>query len=241
MALDRKLWESHLTRFHAPRWFCPRCSKGHLVLQAESVFFRPSGAAYALLDEEPEDRGNDLELRFSAMLQCDYRGCQETATVSGVGQEKATHESGHRELYVVLFPRFISPSSHLFTLPAAIPAPVAKLIESAFALSWGDYEACLNRVRVCLELLLDGLHIPRSAQKAGRKNTLTLHRRVELRRQRYRLQNRISWQQSTSATLVVTTVNSRAPTHLIFSTYSKLSLLHSTESTRPSIALRRRL
>ena len=180
MAIDRKLWESHLTRFHAPRWLCPRCGKGHLVLQAESVFFRPSGAAYALLDEDPEDRGNDLELRFSAMLQCDYRGCQETATVSGVGREKATHESGHRELYVVLFPRFISPSPHLFTLPAAIPAPIAKLIESAFALSWGDYEACLNRVRVCLEVLLDGLRIPRSTQKAGRRNTLTLHRRVEL-------------------------------------------------------------
>ena len=180
MALNRALWESHLTRFHAPRWLCSRCRKGHLVLQPESVFFRPSGDAYAQLDEDPEDRGNGLELRFSAMLQCDYRGCQDTATVVGVGEEKATYESGHRELYVVLLPRFISPSPHLFALPSATPAPVARLIESAFVLSWGDYEACLNRVRVCLEVLLDSLHIPRSATKAGRRNALTLHRRIEL-------------------------------------------------------------
>lgn len=180
MPLDHSLWESHLTRFHAPRWLCPRCGKGHLVLHPESVFFRPTGEAYARLDEDPEDRGNNLELRFSATLQCDYRACQETAAVAGIGQEKETYELGHRELYVVLFPRFISPSPHLFAIPTATPASIADLIKSAFVLSWGDYEACLNRVRVCLEMLLDRLRIPRSAMKAGRRNPLTLHRRIEL-------------------------------------------------------------
>ena len=33
---------------------------------------------------------------------------------------------------------------------------------------------------MCLEMLLDGLRIPRSAIKAGRRNILTLHRRIEL-------------------------------------------------------------
>jgi hypothetical protein len=180
MPLDRSLWETHLTRFHAPRWLCPRCSKGHLVLYPESVFFRPSGEAYARLVEDPSDRGNDLELRFSATLQCDNPACQETAAVAGIGQEKETYEQGHRELYVVLFPRFISPSPHLFSIPNATPASIADLIKSAFVLSWGDYEACINRVRVCLEMILDGLRIPRFAMKAGRRNPLTLHRRIEL-------------------------------------------------------------
>lgn len=180
MPLDRTLLESHLTRFHAPRWLCPRCCKGHLVLHPESVFFRPSGEGYARLDEDPEDRGRDLELRFSATLQCDYRVCQETAAVAGRGEEKETYEHGHRELYVVLFPQFISPSPHLFLIPTATPTAIVELIKSAFVLSWGDYEACLNRIRVCLEVLLDGLRIPRSVIKAGRRNQLTLHRRIEL-------------------------------------------------------------
>lgn len=119
MAINRELWQSHLTRFHAPRWLCPRCGKGHLVLKPEAVFFLPSGAAYAQLEEDPEDRGNDLELRFSALLQCDFKACEETASVAGVGDEKSTLESGHRELYVVLFPRFISPSPELFPIPPA--------------------------------------------------------------------------------------------------------------------------
>lgn len=180
MPIDRTLWNSHLTRFHAPRWLCPRCGKGHLVLHPESVFFRPSGDGYTRLDEDPEDRGRDLELRFSATLQCDYRACQETAVVAGRGEEKEAYELGHRELYVVLFPKFISPSPCLFQIPTAIPAAIAALIKSAFVLSWGDYEACLNRIRVCLEMLLDALRIPRSALKSGRRNPLTLHRRIEL-------------------------------------------------------------
>lgn len=180
MPVDRTLWESHLTRFHAPRWLCPRCGKGHLVLHPESVFFRPSGDGYARLDEDPEDRGRDLQLRFSATLQCDYRACQEVAAVAGRGEEKETYELGHRELYVVLFPQFISPSPCLFQIPTATPAAIAELIKSAFVLSWGDYEACLNRIRICLEMLLDAVRIPRSALKAGRRNPLTLHRRIEL-------------------------------------------------------------
>lgn len=180
MPVNRTLWESHLTRSHAPRWLCPRCGKGHLVLHPESVFFRPSGGGYARLEEDPEDRGRDLELRFSATLQCDYRACQETAAVAGRGEEKETYEFGHRELYVVLFPQFISPSPHLFKIPTATPAVIAELIKSAFVLSWGDYEACLNRIRVSLELLLDVLRIPRSVLKASRRNPLRLHRRIEL-------------------------------------------------------------
>jgi Domain of unknown function (DUF4145) len=180
MSLDRDLWLSSLTRFHAPRWLCPRCRQGHFVLQPESVFFRPSGEAYAQLEQDPEDRGNDLELRFSAMLQCDNRTCQETATIAGVGEEKSTYETGHHELYVVLYPKFISPSPNLFQIPAATPACIVTMAKSAFVLSWGDYEACLNRVRSCLELLLNNLRIPRSALKAGKRKLHTLHRRIEL-------------------------------------------------------------
>ena len=65
-------------------------------------------------------------------------------------------------------------------IPIATPAAIAELIKSAYVLSWGDYEACLNRIRVCLEMLLDALRIPRSALKAGRRNPLNLHRRIEL-------------------------------------------------------------
>lgn len=180
MPIDRALYESHLIRFHAPRWLCPLCGKGHFVLLPKSVFYLPSAKGYARLTEDPEDRGRDLELRFSAMLQCDYQGCQETAAVSGVGQEKETYDLGHRELYVEFSPRFISPSPHLFPIPTATPAPIVELAKSAFVLSWGDYEACLNRIRLCVEMLLDGLRIPRFATKPGKRNRLKLHQRIEL-------------------------------------------------------------
>ncbi|TAJ76735.1 MAG: DUF4145 domain-containing protein [Gallionellaceae bacterium] len=69
---------------------------------------------------------------------------------------------------------------HLFTIPAATPVAVSSLIESAFVLSWGDYESCLNRVRTCLELILDGLHIKRFTVKNGRRERLSLYARIKL-------------------------------------------------------------
>jgi hypothetical protein len=150
------------------------------VLQPKSVFFLPSGEGYARLEIDPEDRGRDLEFRFSATLQCDYSACQESTAVAGRGEEKETYELGHRELYAVLFPQFINPSPNLFPIPLGTPVGIVELIKSAFVLSWGDFEACLNRIRMCLEMLLNELRIPRYAIKANRRNLLTLHRRIEL-------------------------------------------------------------
>lgn len=152
------------------------------MLVLNSFFFLPSGAGYARLSEDPEDRGRDLELRFSAFLQCDNKACNETASVAGVGQEKEEDYPGSLPSYYgVFFPRFVSPSPHLFAIPATTPAAVASLIESAFVLSWGEYEACLNRIRTCLELILDGLRIKRFIiSRKGRRARLSLDKRIEL-------------------------------------------------------------
>jgi hypothetical protein len=180
MPIDRDLWQLPLTRFHAPRWPCPRCAKGHFVLQQKSVFFRPSGDSYAYLEQDPGGRGNDLELRFSAMLQCDNSSCQETAAIVGVGKERSTYETGTFELYQEFYPKFISPSPNLFQIPTTTPPGIVHLAKSAFNLSWGDYEACLNRIRSCLELLLNELRIPRYRRKPGKRTLHTLHKRIEL-------------------------------------------------------------
>lgn len=98
--------------------------------------------------------------------------------VAGVGQEKETDDPGDRQLYAVLFPQFISPSPHLFQIPTATPALIVDLIRSAFVLSWGDYEACINRVRTCMERLLDSIKIRRFSINKGKRNRLTLHDRI---------------------------------------------------------------
>ena len=68
----------------------------------------------------------------------------------------------------------------MFFIPVRAPIKLRSQIESAFVLSWGDYDACLNRLRLCLETLLDLLKVPRSLTRKGKRNKLTLHRRVEL-------------------------------------------------------------
>lgn len=150
------------------------------MLAQKSVFFLPSAEGYVRLSEDPQDRGNDLPLRFSAFAQCDNKACDETASIAGIGYERTINETGHPELFQEFFPRYLNPSPELFIVPVRTPVNLRSQIESAFVLSWGDYEACLNRVRLCLEILLDLLKIPRSSTKNGRRTGLTLHRRVEL-------------------------------------------------------------
>ena len=151
------------------------------MLVLNSFFFLPSGAGYARLSEDPGDRGRDLELRFSAFFQCDNKACNETASVAGVGQEKEEEDPGSLpRYYEVFFPRFVSPSPHLFAIPAVTPAAITSLIESAFVLSWGDYEACLNRVRMCLESILDEQRVNRFAIRKGERKPIILHERIGL-------------------------------------------------------------
>lgn len=150
------------------------------MLEQKSVFFLPSGDGYVRLFKDPEDRGSDLPLRFSAFVQCDNNACQETASVAGIGQEKTTDEYGRPELYHEFFPQYLNLSPELFMVPGDTPDGLRSQIRSAFVLSWGGYEACLNRVRVCLETLLDLLKVPGSSTKNRKCTPITLHRRVEL-------------------------------------------------------------
>jgi Domain of unknown function (DUF4145) len=180
MTIDRSLWESTFTRFHAPRWLCSKCSQGHFVLIPESFYFRPTAEGYERVSLDQDERGNDLPLRFSATMQCDNSACQETSSAAGSGQEKETTEYGTREFYHVFSPTYVHPSPDIFPIPIGAPPKVAKLLKSAFSLSWSDYEACLNRLRVCIELILDERKIKRSSLKAGKRKPLNLHQRIEL-------------------------------------------------------------
>ena len=104
MTIDRDLWQQSVTRFYAPRWLCPKCRQGHFVLVQKSVFFLPSSEGYARLSEDPEDRGNDLPLRFSSFAQCDNKACEETASIAGVGYERTVTGLGKPELFHEFFP-----------------------------------------------------------------------------------------------------------------------------------------
>jgi len=147
VTIDRKLWQEPVTRFRLPRWQCPRCGAGHFVLVQDSIHWRPRASGYAYLDEYPEGRGDDIELRFSALAECDNQACRETACLSGTGIETRAPEGGG--LYHEFVPTHFSPSPDLFRIPNRTPEYLRRDIRIAFEQSWGDVAASLNRSRSC--------------------------------------------------------------------------------------------
>ena len=132
------------------------------------------------LSEDPEDRGRDLPLRFSAFAQCDNSACQETATISGSGTENWVEDFPSPQLYCEFSPEYIYPSPDLFSIPVATPSNLRRAIQSAFVLSWGEYEACVNRIRTSVEMVLDSLPIPRTRPNhGGHESFLNLYERIE--------------------------------------------------------------
>ncbi len=181
MTIDRALWQRSLNKFCMPRWLCPACKQGHFVLVQNSFKFLPSRTGYVRLEHEPGERGYDLPLRFSGLAQCDNNACRETATISGNGSENWVYDDADRQLYCKFSPTYISPSPDLFPIPTAVPIELRLRIQSAFVLCWGDYESCLNRVRVCVEMVLDFLQVPRSKINGKKKEIfLNLYDRIEI-------------------------------------------------------------
>lgn len=183
MVLRRELWgESYVES--APAWPCPSCADGRLRLIPESVqqhaskAFRVSWDLGAAADDDEEGS-------FTAHFNC--ISCDEWVAVAGTYRAESV-EWINRDEYRVRMrfaPRAIVPPPPLIELPDSLPPPVADSIAKAFLLFWSDLEACANRIRSSVELILTRIGIPRTrvVTKKGtgtkKRERLRLHTRIE--------------------------------------------------------------
>lgn len=104
--MDKKsVWQAtvdgHLSIDSLPQWPCPRYVVGHLGLDKKDLLFANSRDLYRQAEFEEYDFGENLFLgilegvgqviqrfywvqaRFSALLRCSHRACNETIAVTG--------------------------------------------------------------------------------------------------------------------------------------------------------------
>lgn len=178
MAINRDFWQQPLTQ--ATRWPCPSCKVGHLRLLTDSLKFeepKASRLARAENDWEPDW----ITYRFVALLKCDNDSCLEPSVVHGEGGVGPDPDDQFENPFVDNFyPLFVSPSPDLFEIAKKCPQNVAAGIRKAFVLSWGEHEACVNQIRIALELLLTERGVPRyTTNSSGKRTLLTLHSRID--------------------------------------------------------------
>jgi hypothetical protein len=118
------------------------------------------------------------------MLSCSNESCGEVVAVSGYTTNSLDYYYGadgntETELYTYFAPTGFNPAPAIIDIPPATPDEVKEVVHAAFGLYWLDKEACANKLRVAVELLLNDVKIPAvKRSKDGRDRPVGLDTRI---------------------------------------------------------------
>ena len=179
MTIDSAMWQADLDLDRLPRWTCPTCSIGHLRLDKDTYVEAPA---------KTQDHPDHWLGVCALILKCDEDACQEAAVLAGgaatrqeVDWNQATNEGEVYELRYVT-PHTIVPAPRVFRYsgPAVLKGVQAQ-IDRASSLYWADPSAAVAALRTGVEVLLDSVSIPRTAEKKrGGERRLTMKERLAI-------------------------------------------------------------
>ncbi len=173
MRIDRDLWRPHWQEGDYPSLPCPHC-RAPLNFDNDSLSVRTSTHNVQLVELTDMDEALS---DFSAWLTCGHAKCGQHVTVSGIcTYNYAYDQKGATITERVFSPKTLLPGPPLITLASDIPKSVRGILRASFNLFWLDSEACANRLRVALELILEDQGFP--ATDADGK-LVSLHRRID--------------------------------------------------------------
>ncbi len=180
--MDKAIWKAFISRDFIPRFRCPTCAEGRLLLNKNELLVR---TPYYARRGDPAD----AEGRFVFFLKCDNRVCGEFVSACGititVGE---ADQDGNFEYFEYLEPIMMSPAPHIIALPDKLPAAVEKEVILSFGLYWTDHRVCASRLRTSLERLMDHFGVarfrvaknPKNPAGPGKRRPIELASRIEM-------------------------------------------------------------
>jgi hypothetical protein len=178
--MDTKLWSQ--TTFldkEIPNWPCPNCDNGILRLNQNKLFSEETPSSIFFRKE------SDFPIaayHMTALLKCDK--CKEYVSMVGRGED--TYLQGNDDdadyQFIEYKPKYFYPALWLFKIPKQCPKDIKRLVMDSFALYWSDLPACIGKIRVALERLMDYFKVNKTKSVNGKRSGkhLTLHQRIEL-------------------------------------------------------------
>lgn len=186
MTIDRTKWAAEFSgKPPTLPWLCPDCQKAMLVLEEDSFREGETGASIEGMKHEASE-ASWLDGRFVTLLRCGACG----GVVGMLGtyrlEERMYYDpEGRTEAdYITYYrPLFFTDAPHIIDIPNHVPVETAEELKASFRQFWGDCEACANRIRSAIELILTAKRIPKTSGRGGRSPKrgarLTLHARIE--------------------------------------------------------------
>ncbi len=179
---SRDLWAGAYARTTLPKFACPRCASGRLMPDGPSLSVQQP--KYSREESKHPDWEPDWDIeRFGLRLKCDHAQCGEIAHMIGdtTVAEYYDDDLDNWSLISLLRPRSFFPAPPIIEIPKEVTATVKEEICKSFELFWVDLNACANRLRVSVELLLNDFKIPSTGvNKKGKPTRLDLNARISL-------------------------------------------------------------
>lgn len=161
---------------------CPYCSKGELLFDSKKEKMLSDEKYNNQLKQSPDYDSDFEKYYFLINLICSGYQCKENVIVAGIITEHGIYSDneGNGFQETTYKPTYFSKSPHIISIESSYPKDIIQLLESSFDLFWVDKMSCANKIRICLESLMDYYKVPkRSKKRDGTFKNLSLHERIK--------------------------------------------------------------
>jgi hypothetical protein len=161
-------------------FLCPECQEGKLQILKKNV----SLVEYDKQNKEAksyEDFDFDwLKYAFHGFLEC--TNCHEKIVFSGKASPNCRYYNVDEgpEYYDELEIEYIERPPCIITINNEIPKEIKDILMESFKLYWIDINSCANKIRICLELMMDLFEIQKYKIRNKKRRTLSLHERISI-------------------------------------------------------------
>lgn len=188
MAFVKNFWKNlRFINGNNPNIHCPTCNSGILVGINDTFKSEDTADTKALKKSDYSYTEMDVDFKFSVLLRCNNKECQEVIACIGTGyyDQEDDFDSSSGQNWPKYFryyrPEFFSKPIHIIELKKLYPKEIKKSLEDSFKLFFCDSEACANKIRSTVEILMDILKVKKSTITTSRKRkALSLHGRIQL-------------------------------------------------------------
>jgi hypothetical protein len=178
--MERKIYLKNSFKIGEKTGFiCPICNDGKLDILEKNVHFEEYKN-----DNKEAKKHEDFDIEwlkhaFHGFLKCN--NCDERIVFSGKTEKYySDFEENGSEYCKELYIEYIERPPHIIEISSQVPQDIKDLIIDSFKLFWLDINSCANKIRVCLEILMDKFKIKKIKVKNGKQNYLPLHERIEI-------------------------------------------------------------
>jgi hypothetical protein len=161
-------------------FICPECQEGKLEIIKKNI----SLVEYDKYNKEVQSYDDfDIEwlkYGFCGFLECN--SCHEKIVFAG----KSIPNSGYYfedegpEYYDQLIIEYIERPPYIIEINNKIQKEVKENLIDSFKLYWIDINSCANKIRICLEIIMDLFKIQKYKIKNNKKRSLSLHERISI-------------------------------------------------------------